>query len=61
MSLIQPMIATAGGLNAQSVALSNISNNVAISQTTRFKGIDTPFVDYVTLRRQPYAIVATPQ
>jgi len=36
------------GLNAQSVAFGNISDNVANSQTIGFKRVDTSFIDYLT-------------
>ena len=36
------------GLNAQSVAFGNISDNVANSQTIGFKRIDTSFIDFLT-------------
>ena len=35
------------GLRAQSFALENISGNIANSQTTGFKRIDTDFVDLI--------------
>src|SRR4051812_35287853 len=36
------------GLNAQSVAFGNISDNVANSQTIGFKRTDTSFIDFLT-------------
>lgn len=48
MSLFGAMNTAISGLNAQSVAFGNISDNVANSQTIGFKRIDTAFVDYLT-------------
>ena len=48
MSLLGAMSTAISGLNAQSAAFTNISDNVANSQTTGFKGVDTSFVDYLT-------------
>lgn len=36
-----------GGLRAQSYALENVSGNIANSQTTAFKRIDTFFLDLI--------------
>lgn len=36
------------GLNAQAAAFSNISDNMANSQTVGFKQVGTSFVDYLT-------------
>lgn len=47
MSLFGSMTTAISGLNAQSHALSNISGNVANSQTTGFKRLDTSFEDLV--------------
>ncbi|MGI4940955.1 MAG: flagellar hook-basal body complex protein, partial [Janthinobacterium lividum] len=48
MSLLGAMNTAVSGLSAQSAAFSNISDNVANSQTTGFKGTDTSFIDYLT-------------
>ena len=48
MSLFGAMNTAISGLNAQSVAFGNISDNVANSQTIGFKRIDTSFIDYLT-------------
>lgn len=48
MSLLGSLTTAVSGLNAQSQALSNISGNVANSQTTGFKRLDTTFEDMVT-------------
>ncbi len=48
MSLFGAMSTAISGLSAQSNAFSNISDNVANSQTVGFKRIDTSFTDYLT-------------
>ena len=48
MSLFGAMNTAISGLTAQSAAFSNISDNVANSQTVGFKRVDTAFVDYLT-------------
>ena len=48
MSLFGAMNTAVSGLNAQSSAFGNISDNVANSQTIGFKRIDTRFTDYLT-------------
>ena len=48
MSLLGAMNTAVSGLTAQSAAFSNISDNVANSQTTGFKATDTAFIDYLT-------------
>ena len=48
MSLLGAMSTAISGLNAQSAAFTNISDNVANSQTTGFKGVDTSFTDFLT-------------
>ena len=48
MSLFGAMNTAISGLNAQSLAFGNISDNVANSQTIGFKRIDTSFVDFLT-------------
>jgi flagellar hook protein FlgE len=64
MSLFGAMNTAISGLNAQSNAFGNISDNVANSQTTGFKRIDTTFEDYLTtsntLVNESGAIVACP-
>jgi flagellar hook protein FlgE len=64
MSLFGAMNTAISGLNAQSNAFGNISDNVANSQTTGFKRIDTTFEDYLTTSNtsinEPGAIVARP-
>jgi flagellar hook protein FlgE len=48
MSLFGSMSTAISGLNAQAAAFSNISDNMANSQTTGFKEVNTNFVDYLT-------------
>ena len=48
MSLFGALDTAVSGLSAQSAAFSNISDNVANSQTIGFKGTDTSFKDYLT-------------
>ena len=48
MSLFGAMSTAISGLSAQSAAFSNISDNVANSQTVGFKRVDTSFEDYLT-------------
>jgi flagellar hook protein FlgE len=48
MSLFGAMSTAISGLNAQASAFSNISDNMANSQTIGFKEVDTNFIDYLT-------------
>ncbi len=48
MSLFGAMDTAISGLNGQAAAFSNISDNVANSQTVGFKRVDTSFTDYLT-------------
>lgn len=48
MSLFGAMGTAISGLTAQSSAFSNISDNVANSQTVGYKGVNTNFIDYLT-------------
>jgi len=48
MSIFGALNTAVSGLTAQSAALSNISDNVANSQTTGYKAVDTDFEDYLT-------------
>jgi flagellar hook protein FlgE len=47
MGIFGAMTNAVGGLQAQSFALENISGNIANSQTTGFKRVDTSFADVV--------------
>src|SRR4051794_22090729 len=64
MLLFGALSTAISGLNAQSAAFGNISDNVANSQTTGFKRVDTSFVDYLTTstakENEPEAVVAQP-
>lgn len=64
MSLFGAMNTAISGLTAQSAAFGNIGDNVANSQTTGFKRIDTSFEDYLTTstatENQPGAVSARP-
>src|SRR5579872_1319341 len=64
MSLFGAMNTAISGLSAQSSAFGNISDNVANSQTTGFKRVDTSFIDYLTTSNAtsnvPGAVVARP-
>jgi flagellar hook protein FlgE len=65
MSLFGSLNAAVGGMNAQSAALSSISDNVANSQTVGFKATNTAFVNYLTdssaMSHSPGAVVARPE
>ena len=45
MGIFGALTTSVAGLRAQSYALENISGNIANSQTTAFKRIDTSFLD----------------
>jgi len=47
MGVFSAMITAVSGLRAQSYAMENISGNIANSQTTGFKRLDTSFVDLI--------------
>ena len=47
MSIFGAMVTAVTGLNAQSYALENISDNISNSQTTGYKRVDTSFEDMV--------------
>jgi flagellar hook protein FlgE len=64
MSLFGAIGTAISGLGSQSAAFGNISDNVANSQTTGFKRIDTSFEDYLTTstaqKNESGAVVAQP-
>jgi flagellar hook protein FlgE len=64
MSIFGAMNTAISGLNAQSAAFGNISDNVANSTTVGYKDIGTSFTDYLTTStaslNDPGAVVATP-
>ena len=47
MSLLGALNTAVSGLNAQSAAFGNISDNVSNSQSVGFKRVDTRFTDYL--------------
>jgi flagellar hook protein FlgE len=65
MSLFGAINTAISGLNAQSTAFGNISEDVANSQTIGFKRVDTSFSDYLTsstpANNTPGAVVARPE
>ena len=65
MSLFGALDTAISGLTAQSASFGNISDNIANSQTTGFKRVDTNFLDYLTTstatNNEPGSVVATPQ
>jgi flagellar hook protein FlgE len=64
MSLFGALNTAVSGLSAQSSAFGNISDNVANSQTTGYKAVDTNFIDYLTsssaTENQPGSVSALP-
>ena len=48
MGIFGAMLTAVSGLQAQSYALENISGNIANSQTSGYKRVDTSFVDLIT-------------
>jgi flagellar hook protein FlgE len=64
MSLFGAMNTAISGLDAQAAAFTNISDNVANSQTTGFKSVNTNFTDYLTdsnaTINQSGSVVTTP-
>ena len=64
MSLFGALDTAISGLSSQSSAFGNIGDNIANSQTTGFKRVDTSFLDYLTTStqtdNQPGAVVAVP-
>ncbi len=65
MSLFGALDTAVSGLGAQAAAFTNISDDVANSQTVGFKRIDTNFIDYLTYSTPVVnisgAVAATPQ
>jgi flagellar hook protein FlgE len=64
MSLLGALNTAISGLTGQSAAFGNIGDNIANSQTTGFKRVDTNFIDYLTTssptNNEPGAVVAVP-
>jgi flagellar hook protein FlgE len=65
MSLFGALTTAVSGLSSQSAAFSNISDNIANSQTTGYKGVDTDFINYLTestpTLNESGSVVALPQ
>ncbi len=65
MSLFGALNTAVSGLSSQSAALADISDNVANSQTTGFKRVDTAFIDYLStssiVRNDSGTVVAQPE
>ena len=65
MSTFGALSTAVSGLTAQSVAFSNISNNISNSQTVGYKAVDTSFSDFVeasgALQGQSGNVLATTQ
>lgn len=64
MSILGAMYTAVSGLNAQSNAMGNISDNIANSQTTGYKKVDTRFQDLITVSNSnvnlPGGVISTP-
>lgn len=64
MSLLGAMNTAITGLTSESAAFGNISDDIANSQTTGFKRVDTSFLDYLTSStatdNEPGAVIAVP-
>ena len=65
MSLFGAMFTAVSGLTAQSAAFGNISDNIANSQSTGFKGVNTSFEDLLTtsnaIENNPGSVIAKPE
>ena len=65
MSLLGALNTAVSGLNGQSTAFGNISENIANSSTTGYKEVDTTFSDYLTTStaevNDPGTVVASPE
>jgi flagellar hook protein FlgE len=65
MSLFGAMSTAISGLSAQSAAFGNISDNVANSQTSGYKRVDTSFTNFLTtsnaITNEPGGVVARPE
>ncbi|MDR3523762.1 MAG: flagellar hook protein FlgE [Acetobacteraceae bacterium] len=65
MSLLGAMNTAISGLNGQSAAFSNISDNVANSQTVGYKEVNTAFIDYLSVsnatENQSGSVVTIPE
>ena len=65
MSLFGAMTTAIAGLNAQATAFSNVGDNLANTQTTGYKSVDTTFDNYITVStaavNESGTVVARPQ
>ena len=65
MSIFGAMNTAVSGLQAQSSAFTNISNNIANSQSIGYKGVDTRFINYLTqsnaTNNGPDSVVTNPK
>ena len=59
MDLFSALQTAVSGLRSQSYAISNISGNIANSQTTGFKRVDTSFVDLMTEQTPRHEVAGT--
>ena len=53
MGIFGALTTAVGGLRANSYALENVSGNIANSQTTAFKRVDTSFLDLIPQTARP--------
>lgn len=64
MSILGAMFTAVSGVNAQSRSIGHISDNIANSQTTGYKKVDTRFETLITLSNQnlhaPGGVIASP-
>ncbi|MBL9033798.1 MAG: flagellar hook-basal body complex protein [Rhodospirillaceae bacterium] len=64
MSILGAMFTAVSGVNAQSRAIGHISDNIANSQTTGYKKVDTRFETLITVSNQnlhaPGGVIASP-
>jgi flagellar hook protein FlgE len=59
MDIFSALQTSVSGLQAQSYAISNISGNIANSQTTGFKRIDTSFIDLMSEQNSKREVAGT--
>ena len=64
MSILGAMFTAVSGVNAQSRSLGHISDNIANSQTTGYKRVETRFETLITVSNQnlhsPGGVIASP-
>ena len=65
MSILGALFTAVSGINAQSRSIGHISDNIANSQTTGYKKVDTRFVNLLTVSNaqlhQPGGVIASPK